>query len=183
MSRIFVTSDIHLFHKSIIKFCPESRPFIDIDDMHNNLINNWNSVIGENDKVFILGDITFGKVDETLDILNQLNGREKILIKGNHDQQQLKNVKFRNYFKEIHDYYELKYNKETICMFHYPISYWNKKHYGAFHLYGHRHLSYQELIDRSMDIGMDSNKCMPYLLDDVIRRLGKITLPILNQHK
>lgn len=87
MGKVFFISDQHHGHDngshSIIKY--ESRPFKDAEEMDNILINNWNSVINSNDdKTFILGDLTFYNKEKSKEIMEQLKGY-KILIVGSHD--------------------------------------------------------------------------------------------------
>lgn len=55
---IYFTSDLHFNHENIIKYC--NRPFKNIDDMDNYLINYWNKIIRTKDIVYILGDFAFG---------------------------------------------------------------------------------------------------------------------------
>jgi calcineurin-like phosphoesterase family protein len=87
MSNIFVTSDHHFYHHredggSIIRY--ENRPFIDNEDMSDYMIKKWNSVVGKSDKIFHLGDFSWGTKEMNIKILSQLNGI-KHLILGNHD--------------------------------------------------------------------------------------------------
>ena len=55
--KIWFTSDLHFGHQNIIKFC--NRPWETVEEMDKALIENWNSVVGENDIVFDLGDFAF----------------------------------------------------------------------------------------------------------------------------
>lgn len=80
--RRFYTSDLHLGHTNIITYC--DRPFDDPDHMNHELIQNWNSVVTDDDTVVVLGDFAMGKIAETLPLVAQLAG-EKILLPGNHD--------------------------------------------------------------------------------------------------
>ena len=80
-SRCYFTSDTHFGHANIIKFC--NRPFKNVEEMNQKLIENWNSVVGPNDLVFHLGDFAFGGQPLWRYIREQLNGNI-ILIKGNH---------------------------------------------------------------------------------------------------
>lgn len=82
MSRVFIVSDTHFFHKNIIQY--ENRPFANVDEMNSEMIRRWNSVVGKDDKVLHLGDVSFAGKDATRSILNSLNGTKK-LIMGNHD--------------------------------------------------------------------------------------------------
>ena len=166
MTRVFVSSDLHLFHRNIIKYCPESRLFTSIEEMHAKIIDNWNEAISPLDLVYILGDITFGKEHESAAILDKLNGL-KVLILGNHDKHLMKSELLKSKFVEIHDYLEIKHGKHDVVLFHYEQKEWNGIHHGSFALYGHSH-STRIGPGRSMDIGLDSNMCNPWLLDDVI---------------
>ena len=52
----FCTSDTHFFHDSLLgtnKFAP--RPFNNVNEMNQTIINNWNDKVGENDIVYHLG--------------------------------------------------------------------------------------------------------------------------------
>ena len=53
---IFFTSDFHVGHTNVIRF--DGRPFKDVDEMNQSLIDNWNSVVGDEDVVFYLGDLS-----------------------------------------------------------------------------------------------------------------------------
>ena len=82
--REFVIGDNHFYDKNIINYC---RTFSSVYEMNEYMIAQWNSVIENNDTIFVLGDFfDFGNCTETqaIEILNRLNGR-KILIVGNHD--------------------------------------------------------------------------------------------------
>lgn len=79
---VFVTADTHFNHKNIIDYC--NRPFDSVENMNRILIDNWNSVVKNDDLVLHLGDFGFGSKEELTEICKKLNGR-KILIYGNHD--------------------------------------------------------------------------------------------------
>ena len=81
----FLTADPHYKHFNCLRLC--NRPFTTLLEMEDALIANWNSVVGDGDIVYSLGDICFhGEKHKDFYIsLNQrLNGRH-ILILGNHD--------------------------------------------------------------------------------------------------
>lgn len=139
---IYFTSDLHFGHKNIIRF--DNRPFNDIEEMNKVLIENWNKVVSNIDTIYILGDMFWYKTD-TKHILQQLNGR-KILIKGNHDD--VKGIE--NYFEDIFNYLEIKYNHKTFILSHYPILIYNKQHSNGIMLYGHVHNSEEEIYIQEM---------------------------------
>lgn len=76
------TSDTHFGHKNILQYEPEARPFSTIEEMHEVMIERWNSVVKPYDVVYHLGDFCFGK--HWIAIAKTLNGRKK-LVMGNHD--------------------------------------------------------------------------------------------------
>ena len=79
----FVIADLHFGHENIIKY--ESRPFNNADEMDSRLIELWNSTVGSNDLIYVLGDFTLSRrMDVIRDLVKRLNGR-KILVMGNHD--------------------------------------------------------------------------------------------------
>lgn len=132
MPQKFYISDLHLGHKKAITF--DNRPFSDLEDMKQSIIQNWNSAVTKDDYVYILGDM-FWNNDEAPEILDQLNGY-KYLIRGNHDRI---NSKIEEYFVWIKDYAEIKDNGRNIVLCHYPIAHWRNADYGTIHLYGHIH--------------------------------------------
>ncbi len=172
MTNIFVTSDLHIGHKKVLEFCPESRPFMSVEEMHYFMIFNWNNRISDNDIVYILGDVSFAKPQYTDAVLSQLQGY-KVLISGNHDKENLKYKFFRRHFAEIHDYYELKHGNKLVCMMHYPLIEWNKSRHKnqSVMLHGHMHSrNPEQLLVARYDVGLDgTDDFSPYLLDDVLK--------------
>ena len=81
MARYF-TADLHLGHRNIIDYC--GRPFRDVAQMDDALVERWNAAVAPEDEVMVLGDFAMGRIDETLPVVGVLNGR-KVLLAGNHD--------------------------------------------------------------------------------------------------
>lgn len=134
--KVFVISDLHFFHKNIIKLT--GRPYQDLEDMHINLIENWNKVVGKEDTIYILGDFAFGAFEKAESILTQLNGKKHLVI-GNHDKF-IDNKNFnKKLFASISNYCELNYNGEYYILSHYPFRDWNHMYRGSIHLHGHTH--------------------------------------------
>lgn len=113
---IYFTSDLHLYHKNILEFCKDSRPFNDLDAMHEALRNHWNGLVTSDDTVYILGDITFGDIQETIEYLNSLNGK-KILIYGNHDHKIRRNdYNIQDCFDGCYDMLEVTIDKKLYVL-------------------------------------------------------------------
>lgn len=167
---IYYTSDLHFCHENIIKLC--NRPFKNIEEMNEHIINKWNSKVGIKDKVYILGDVYFRCKDYKWleNNFNRLNG-EKYLILGNHDSL-IDTIDWYKYFKWIGNYKKIVDSGRKVILFHYPIEEWDGFFRGSYHLYGHVHNSDNGLrkIDRRYNVGVDVNDFEPKTLDELIER-------------
>jgi len=57
MSKQFLTSDLHLGHDNIRKYC--SRPFKTLEEMNETIIRRWNERVKKEDFVYHVGDFCF----------------------------------------------------------------------------------------------------------------------------
>jgi calcineurin-like phosphoesterase family protein len=80
--KVWLISDTHFGHANIIKYT--NRPFKDVEEMNENLIVCWNSLVKKDDIVYHLGDFAMGGAEKIESLTARLNGR-KMLILGNHD--------------------------------------------------------------------------------------------------
>lgn len=70
---IYFTSNLHLGHRGIISM--QNRPFENIQEMNQILIQNYNAVVHKNDTVYILGDISHHlPMDRANELISRLNG-------------------------------------------------------------------------------------------------------------
>ena len=60
--------------------------------MTEKLIKNWNSVVGKNAIVYVVGDFARCGKQKIIEIGQRLNGRKRLIL-GNHDQLPLKRTK------------------------------------------------------------------------------------------
>lgn len=140
MGQTFYIADLHFGHKNILAY--DNRKFPSVEAHDAALIEKWNSAVGSNDEVWILGDVSWLNVTPTIEILKQLKGIKKLCV-GNHDKALLKNELFRNQFAEITNYKEICFEKNGVVLCHYPIPCFNNHYYGWVHLYGHVHNSFE----------------------------------------
>lgn len=138
MSTKFYISDWHYGHKNVIAF--DNRPFFTLEEMNQELIERWNSVVGKGDLVYILGDMFWCPPKEATPVIRKLNG-QKILIKGNHDY--CNNPEFLRNFAKAADYLEVDDEGRKVVLSHYPIPCFKNHFYGWYHLYGHVHKSFE----------------------------------------
>lgn len=155
----YYISDLHLFHENSIKF--DDRPFGDLEEMHKEIKDKWNSKITNGDTVYILGDVSFrGKNDDLIAYVSILKGH-KILVKGNHDD--VSDYRYQQLFDEICDYKEIhdsiRGKSYSLVLCHYPIFSWKKMGNGSVLLYGHTHNSEEDAYYQKCLADMINNDC------------------------
>ena len=177
----FFTSDPHLGHTNIIKYC--NRPFISKEEMDETIIANWNRRATNDDIVYCAGDFAFGRTWEEIEYyVKRLKGKI-ILIKGNHDK--LKLIE-KCSFHDISpvSMREIRVNEQEITISHYAMRVWNKSHYGAWNLYGHSHGNLlEDLNSLSFDIGMDANNFKLLDFEEIKLRMSKKTFVPIDHHR
>lgn len=157
----YYISDLHFGHANVLMY--DNRPFSNCEEMETALINNWNSVVKDSDTVYILGDVCFSKSSQDwVRILSLLKG-QKYLIKGNHDNHMPKEAE--RLFIGISNYKEIKDCGNSVILCHYPITCFNRHHYGSIMLYGHVHNSFEwDMMKQNVKSMRDlySTKCRMY---------------------
>lgn len=117
MPNIFLSSDLHLGHESMMKFTRNDnitplRSFKDATHMNEYMVMQHNRVVGPKDKWYCLGDLAMNK--KFLAILSRMNG-EKILIRGNHDTEAAS--EYLKYFKDVRGTHQL----DGMLLSHIPV--------------------------------------------------------------
>lgn len=167
MSKNFYIADYHFGHTNVIRF--DSRPFNSAEEMDQKMIENWNSVVGTDDTVYILGDFCWDKEERWIEILDQLKGN-KVLIRGNHDLKTM-SQQLRNKFQYIKDYVEVKDNGKRVILSHYPMPFYRGSYNSDIvHLYGHIHVTIEndfmehirEYVNENDNRGNSKHKCQFY---------------------
>jgi calcineurin-like phosphoesterase family protein len=190
---IFFISDFHLFHKNVIKF--DNRPFItkdglpDLPNMHKTLIKNWNSVVDDNDIVFYLGDLCFGRKEWANEIIFGLKGTIHYII-GNHDE--YNDIVNYKRFESVSDLIDLKIHDNKVAndvhmvLCHYPIYSWNRGHHGSYHIHGHSHMSLSKdefhKTRRIYDVGCNGWDYTPVSYKKILELGEKIEFKITTNH-
>lgn len=172
--KIFITSDTHFCHNREFLYTP--RGSTSIEEMNEMVITNWNSVVGEEDEVYLLGDVMLNDDEVGLECLSRLNGIIHI-IRGNHDtDNRLPKYFSAHNVKDILDIKRLRYNGYHFYLSHYPTltdNFDSDKPLKSrvINLCGHSHTQ-----DKWADISkgliyhceLDAHNCTPVLLDDII---------------
>lgn len=182
MSKTWWSSDIHVNHRSIMRYTPRGEVLgFGPQDENENIANaeverriaihnDWmrdtiNAVVQPQDRFYVLGDIFFGDKWHAAHWLSQINCRHKILVGGNHDDKMMEfyaaNTS-QELFEEVHLFgTEVKLNGRRIVMCHFPIVEWNAGHHGSWMLHGHCHGNFDyakaDLADKKiLDVGWDN---------------------------
>lgn len=173
---IYLTSDWHFGHSKEFLFRP--RGFNNIEEHNQAIIKNHNSIITDEDDVYVLGDLMLSDPEEGIRCIKQLKGKLHI-IRGNHDTDR----KWEMY-KELDNVVELcgwatviKYKKYNFYLSHFPTMTPNidkeSLRQTLINLYGHTHqqTNFYNNIPQVYHVGMDSHNCYPVLLDDIIEEI------------
>lgn len=176
MGKKYYISDCHFGHKNVLIF--DQRPFADIEEMDQAMIENWNQKVGKDDEVYILGDFQYRSDKGPVWYLQKLNGK-KYLVIGNHDEKTLKYPGALDYFEKMDKMMHVEDNGKHICLCHFPICEWNGYYRNSYHLYGHIHarLSDTCLVMRSRKNAYNAAACInnytPSTLEEIIQNNEK----------
>lgn len=136
MANKFYISDCHFGHENVIGF--DKRPFNDVEEMDQCMMEYWNQCVQKEDEVYILGDFQYRSSKGPVWYLQRLKGK-KYLIIGNHDQKTLKYPGALDYFESVEKMMHVEDNGRQLCLCHFPICEWNGYYRDSYHLYGHIH--------------------------------------------
>ena len=179
--RILFTSDTHFGHTNIIGSC--GRPFENIDEMNEVLIDNWNKKVNDDDDVYIMGDFAYRSREHAGKYAERLKGRKHLLI-GNHDYNWMKNVKDTSkYFVSVAHMDLISIDKHLITLTHYPMIEWNRSRYAndqatstSWLIHGHIHndregMAYEHIRAHqpcALNAGVDINNFEPVTFEELL---------------
>ena len=204
---IFFTSDTHYNHKNICRGVSkwrdvngnvpvsQTRDFKTLDHMNDAIVESINSVVGEDDILFHLGDWSFGGFENIAEFRNRIVCKNIHLVLGNHDHHIENNRDgIQDLFSSVNQYLRLQVSvypgtvlhtgKVDLVLMHYPIASWHNMNDNVIHLHGHVHLPPNKKLaeGKAMDVGVDGNFLVPYSLNEITRimnnqPIAKLTLP------
>lgn len=187
---LWFTSDHHFGHARIIDYC--ARPFEDAKSMDRAMIARWNAVVAPEDTVYHLGDFTLSGRKAARRYFAQLQGQIKVLaLPWHHDHKWLPEalgpcaelVSASGAPVELLPpmvVLELEEHGEggharALVLCHYPVASWDRRHHGAWHLYGHSHGTHAN-GGKSLDIGVDCTDFAPWSLEQVAARMAQLPM-------
>lgn len=189
---IWFTSDLHFGHKNIIKFC--NRPWNSVEEMDEALIENWNSVVKENDIVFDLGDFAFATNRRWKELIQRLNGRHYLIL-GNHDVLRYPGDKTMELFERVEQQMIVCIDNRYVYLNHFPyLCYggsWKSLEQAVWQLYGHVHsgpncsgIDADRLVNTfpyQYDVGVDNNNYTPVNWNQIKEIINKQVKEHLNE--
>lgn len=182
MPAVYLYSDPHFSHAGACRFMradgvTKMRPFDDVQEMDEHLVERFNDTVRPNDKVYFLGDVVINK--KALDaIMPRLHG-DKVLIRGNHDIYKLKD--YTQYFRDVRAYHVMN----GMILSHIPVHESSLGRFGT-NIHGHLHekrvmkaigvddgrVIYGNEIDtRYHCVCVEQTEYAPILFEHVIKRI------------
>ena len=160
----WIISDTHFGHANIIEYC--NRPFRNVEEMNEELIKRWNSVVGKDDIVWHLGDFGMGNKEYITNLVHCLNGRI-FLIQGNHDNHTVAwyyDCGFERVYDRpiiIDDYFILSHRPRAV----------GANLYG--YLYGHVHNDdlYKDYTSNTCCVCVERQNYTPILLEEAKQKM------------
>ncbi|MBR1866338.1 MAG: metallophosphoesterase family protein [Lachnospiraceae bacterium] len=158
----YYIADCHFFHGALNERM-DNRGFESTEAMNEYMLDKWNQKVRPQDEVVILGDLSWGKPEETNELIRRLHGK-LYLILGNHDRF-LTNKAYRaSRFIWIKPYEEMHDNRRKVVLCHFPIMCYNgqyrmddKGNPRTYMLYGHVHDTFdQRLMEQFQEITRNS---------------------------
>lgn len=168
MAQTYFTADLHLGHENIIRFC--DRPFADIREHDQYLIDAWNATVRPGDEVWVVGDFAYrGDKARAAKYFDTLNGT-KHLVQGNHDGPSTRALPWAS----VTHMADIVVDRQRLILCHYAFRVWPAMRRGVIHLFGHSHTRLSG-NGQSCDVGVDAFQFRPVTLSEIRAHLA--TLP------
>lgn len=160
MSRLFLTSDLHLGHKNICKY---RKQFKTVEEHDAIVFDNLASAVNKRDSVYFMGDIAFTL--DGLEKIKSLNVKSKVLLLGNHDIE--RGIKMAHIMDTYDKVFSL-HSKRNVWFSHCPIHPSEMRDRKG-NVHGHGHKS---VIDdpRYFSVCLEHTNYKPVLFSQVVER-------------
>ena len=175
---IFFTSDWHIGHDK--PFIWQARGFSSIEEHDTEVLARCNSLVKENDELWILGDLAMGGNKEEWDrIYKNLLCKNVHFIQGNHDTDNKMDIyedEYRFIYEGLAQIY--KYSKSKIFyLSHFPTIVSNYEEYNPrWNLSGHTHSTKidDNIQGKIYNVALDAHNCYPVSLEQILTDLKEI---------
>lgn len=158
------TADLHLGHANILRHC--QRPFTNVEEMDENLIELWNVCVRPKDTIYVAGDLIWQGA-RLVDYLGRLNGTIHLIL-GNHDERFARIYGAHARISSVSHLKEIRIAGHHVVLCHYPLRSWRGSNRGAWQLHGHCHGT-MEPLPNQLDVGVDGWEYRPIEEEEVAR--------------
>lgn len=163
---IYLSSDLHFNHNK--EFVWKERGFSSVEEMNEIIVDNFNSILTDDDHLYLLGDCCMGLNDISMPYLKHIKGHKHLII-GNHDTiARITEYQNRNIFESIEFGDRIKYHKTYFILSHYPMLVGNASNEKVWNLHGHTHQKHKfGSVPQCYHVGVDSHNCYPISLEQI----------------
>jgi len=180
---IYFLADPHFDHENVLKF--EKRPFETIEEMAIQILYNINEVVKPEDTLVLVGDVCFGHRKHWRRVLDLIDCKNVVLVRGNHDRTFPANLPVI-----VVEEMRMKICKQNVIVSHYPFRYpWYKHWWGllrgrkpryrerrpkddgkSFVIHGHTH-GKEKTKGRMINVGVDAREFKPVSMAQIMREI------------
>ena len=171
---VYYTADWHLNHENLIK--RKARKASSVVEINELIISNVNEVVGEQDTLYILGDLTMSNAENLralMDMLQSVKCKNIQVLKGNHDS--LHDLAILKGNKIINNWHTFKTITDTafgieipVALSQYPILDYHSQVEPMLCLHGHSHGCLKPRPVDLFDVGVDVWNFKPVTLEQVL---------------
>jgi calcineurin-like phosphoesterase family protein len=162
MSEKWFIGDTHFGHRGILTYSGEFRPYKTVEEHDEAIIDNWNKLVADDDKVYHLGDFCLNR--SALAVGKRLKGR-KILVMGNHDI-----FRTQEYLDAGFERVQGALQFENLILTHIPVHPQQLEHRFFANVHGHLHS--KTIPDwRYLNVSVEHTGCKPITLEEVYSRI------------
>lgn len=177
--KVYITSDLHFYHKNIIKYCNRPYPmdWYGINQMNEDILKEFDKlpddcIIINNGDLCVSSQITFNQLKAIVDRMKK-NDRKLWIILGNHDREAQKFIKEHDYKTPTEFFTALGFDRvfpfpiliDNLLLSHEPV--YLKPGSNLVNVYGHTH---NILIDKDYF----NRDCENWVTTESAKKHGKL---------
>lgn len=163
-------SDTHFFHANILKFMNGEerlrKEFSSLEEMHETIVDNWNSCVNNNDYIYHLGDVTFQYHKGFNELMHRLKGKKRLIV-GNHDK--IWNPALMRHFEKVDLWKGFKEFDFTAS--HMPLREGSFRD-GAYNVHGHVHANTVE--GPYINVSVEAIGYRPINIEEIVSIIKKL---------
>lgn len=168
--KTFFASDFHFGHTNILYYDKPLRNFKNIWEHDEAIINNYNSLVSDEDDFYFLGDFSMKLSTKYIENYFKALKGNKYFLKGNHDKKNTIRL-YERYGEFLGELVRIIVNDQPIVLCHYKLATWQNQAQGAWHLFGHSHGSFNNTPELKttlcLDVGIHLNDMKPFEFNQI----------------